>query len=505
MLFRQVTFFFILLCLSVSISFANPLPISAKTTQYLTWFLSSSSQGDKHSVQYVQLEIDALLSKIDGNKHIKKGGNKGIKALNKLLTKEYFQAYDQLASFDMIFKTKTYNEATASALYLFIFEHLQWSYYLSHDMNSLLPIVEDKEDKICVLSKSLVASEEDQQQFVHDYLVVLEALQEIRSIPTESSKKMILFKRHYMSSSRKISPEELAGELYFQQALKKYIQKDYEQALLYLHRTDQLYRLPRNQIIRKICLLQQAVSKDEYTPKDIEELFVLHKEHPLPATKAALFKAYYHEISLVFEEPKDMEKRAQLVKSKYLKVIEKDPLFTQNVERIFLSKAAEHYSNTDNGKQTRAYIDSLYFHWPSNKEVQELIAALLVNDIPQQQHYNKGITQIEVLKEKYPFLYNNKLIGDFHLKYLSERIRYYFENDMPQSGIDAIDEFERYLQAYGPTKKVDIWLTTTYASASYYYFSLEDYTNAKYFINKGLLLQPDNHFFQHRAELLANY
>lgn len=497
----------LLLIIACSLTiWAKPSSLSSATTsQYLSLFLGSSSQDDKHSIKYVQLEIETLLKKVDNNKQILKGGSKGIKALNKLLGKEYFQNYNQLASFDMIFKTKTYNEATASALLLFILEHLQWEYYLLHEVNILSPIVLDKEDKINVLPENLRATQADKQQFINDYLVLLKELQEISHIPSEATQKTTLFQKNYISTTKKLSVQELAGELYFQQALKKYIYKDYSKALDYLHKTDQLYRLPRNQIIRKACLFQQIPTGEKYTEDELNRLILLHKTHPLPATKAQLFKAYYYEVNVAFGAKKKAITKATKVKHKYLKLIEKDPLFEQSVERIYLSKAAQYYSSINDNKKSLAYIDSLYYHWPSNKDVQSLITTLLVNKVSASQPYNQGITQVEVLKTKYPFLYNNKLIGDLHLNFLSQRIRYYFEHDMPQSGIDGLEEFERYLTIYGPTQKIGIWLITTYASASYYYFLKEDYENAKYFINKGLLLQPDNKFFQHRSELLSNY
>jgi hypothetical protein len=65
--------------------------------------------------------------------------------------------------------------------------------------------------------------------------------------------------------------------------------------------------------------------------------------------------------------------------------------------------------------------------------------------------------------------------------------------------------FENYLSKYGRVDRVELWLTTVYASASTYYFQEADYVKAREMANKALSLMPGSEYFAHRIEVLNQY
>lgn len=118
--------------------------------------------------------------------------------------------------------------------------------------------------------------------------------------------------------------------------------------------------------------------------------------------------------------------------------------------------------------------------------------------------YEQGIILLNQYIEKYPF-WNTKPMYRIGGCISTPASALLFENQQEDKALKAMAVFENLLAKYGRVERVDMWLTTVYASASTYYFQKADYFMAREMARKALTLMPDNEYFAHRVEVLQQY
>ncbi len=473
------------------------------TDDHLTHFLATSPEVNKEAVGYIRKQLAELFLYFDEKKIQKKTAKHAVKLINKHLQQTYLIVEKEWAGFEDIFKKKTYNSTTASAIYVLVLEHFKMPYTLTQKPEGIT-IILHKKKKSAVLFQPQKRHKNNIEVFKNEYLELLEQLNILSrdSLSTDQLDK--LFYQYYMPAEMPLNAVQLTGNLYFIQAMKKFKSRNYSNAIELLYKAQMFLPLPRNQVIKQATLYQLAGTIDIRKTADIQYLFSLYKSFPIPEIKQEVLFSF-RQIADYFLHKKGDQIKYKSLFQQYYSVLKDNRTLRNKLEKIYFSELAAYFAQLNRTDIVLQYMDSLYTRWPENKEINHIIANKFVKSISQNKDNDQGIKQIEYQMSKYPFLRRNKTIQDCHLMYYSRKGRDFFENGSVYDGINTLEAFDRMAKKYKRTPHLDLWVKTIYIPASYYYFADKNYEEALRLIKRALVYFPDDSFLNHRLELLQNY
>lgn len=475
-------------------------PLGNKVDDHLKLYLATSPQNDSNALKYIQLELKSLFSNLEEQKLGKKSSSKTAALLEGHLSNNFLKKYDPYAGFEQLFKSGAYNEATRTALISLIFEQFNLPYEINHD-GLFLATTLKMDGKSRPLFEEAVEQKKD--RFKKDYI---QLLKDLKMISEEQSKgdEDKLFSRYYMERSGGITPSQLAGNLYYLEALSYYEKKDYSATMARLQKAQLLYPSPRNGVIRQACLFQLARRVNYRTREGLTDLFNLYRQYPVTEVKNELIRVFtkiadYQIIQR--QSPDDLK-----IFHRYFEdQLRSDPSVLASIDRVFYVKLARYYAIHNNKDSLLKYIDMLYVQWPGEEAVQKVLSGFLMESLHRVVDYEKGIVLLNQYIEKYPFLEYNQDVQDRRLYFHSMRVRHFFESQEESKALKAMAIFNSHLSKYGRVERIDMWLTTVYASATTFYFQEDNFVRAREIASQALRLMPDNEYFAHRLDVLQQY
>ena len=368
-------FFSIFIFNNVLIS--SPLHSSKKIETYLDWFLESSAHPDTNAASYIRIELQSVFTEIEKDSKWKKQSAKTFENLETLLKDRFFSNYNNYATFQQLFKDKSFNAATAAALYVIIFEAYEIPFQIeqSHFAIDLIVFPEDKKIRLHMLSDQKRALM-DQEHFNEEYINLLKALKVIEDKELIAPRKQQIISSYYLPDQHTITPQQLSGELHFLQALALYHQKRYDLAIKHLEFADQQYPLARNGIIRRACMLQTSTSKGDPSTDNSSQIFELYKKHPLQEYRRSILDNFNNECLFIIEKEKKSDK-IDKVYHRYKEGLSFAPDVLHELHLIYLSRKGSFYVKNDNYYKAENYIDSLFSLKPNDKNVQTIIRSFV--------------------------------------------------------------------------------------------------------------------------------
>ncbi|MCB0650798.1 MAG: hypothetical protein KDC85_05940 [Saprospiraceae bacterium] len=475
-------------------------PFGDAVVDHLKLYLATAPQNDSNALKYIQLELKSLFAHLEEQKFGKKSPAKSAELLEDYLSATFLKQYDAYASFEQLFKTGTYNDATRAALVSLVLEQFNMPFEIRHD-GLLISSVLKTEGKNNLLFEAEDKSKE--VRFRSNYIQLLRDLKML-SAEEEGQDEEHLFKKYYKDKDGAVTPGQLAGNLYYLEALNYYKKQDYVAAMNRLQKAQLLYPLPRNGVIRQACMFQLARRVNFKTKEGLTDLFNLYKQYPVIEVKQELVSVFtkiadYQIIEK--QEPNGLKPFHTF----FAEELSNDKELLSRIDRVYYLKMARYYAIHNHRDSLVKYIDRLYVQWPHEEAVQKVLSGFLMESLHRVVDYEQGIILLNQYIEKYPFLEYKTDVQDRRLYFHSLRVRYFFENQQEDKALKAMAVFENLLAKYGRVERVDMWLTTVYASASTYYFQKADYFMAREMARKALTLMPDNEYFAHRVEVLQQY
>lgn len=474
-----------------------------KTKDFLKYYLATSPEINKEAVAYIKSQLNELFQYFERKNLRKKSPKRAVKLINEHLYHTYFLLKKEWVGFEDVFKKKTYNHTTASALYILILEHFDLPYTISQKQEGII-ITLHKKKKTATLLEPKKQETLAFQNFKNYYIELLKELNIIEKTTFNKAENDSLFTHYYMPPESPLNAVQITGNLYFIQAMQTFKEKKYSSTIDLLYKAQMFLPLPRNQVMKQATLYQLAGSIDIRKTADIQYLFSIYKAFPIPEIKQELLFSF-RQIAEYFLHKKNDKLKYQSLFQQFYQVLKEDRLLRNKLEKIYFSELAAYYAQQKRTDIVLQYMDSLYTRWPENEEINHIIANKFVKSIRETQDYDYGIKQIEYQMNRYPFLRDNKTIQDCHLMYYSRRGRDYFETEEIYEGIKMLETFEILAKKYKHTPNFDMWVKTIYIPASYAYFADKSYEEALSLIKKALVYLPDDSFLNHRLELLMNY
>jgi tetratricopeptide (TPR) repeat protein len=475
-------------------------PFGNATEDQLKLYLATAPQNDQHAFDYIKLELKSVFANLEQQKFGKKSPARTVALLRDYLETKLLKKYDPYVSFEQLFKSGTYNDATRAAVVSLILTHFQIPFEMRHEGLFVSTIVKMEGKNLPVFDPMDPASE---LRFKSSYSQLLKDLKLLSRDEAEMDDEA-LFKKFYKDQDGTITPGQLAGNMYYNEALEAYRQKEYVASMNKLQKAQLLYPMPRNGVIRQACMFQLARRINFKSLAGLTDLFNLYNQYPVVEVKHELVSVFtkiadYHIIQK--QDPDALHPFHEHFANK----LKNDKELMASIDRVYYVKLARYYAIHNQRESLVKYIDLLHQRWPNEVAVQNVLAGFLMESLHRVVNYETGITQLNDFIAKYPFLEYKPEVQDRRLYFHSLRVRHFFENQQLENATKAMIVFEDHLSKYGRVDRVDMWLTTVYASASTYYFQEADYIKAREMANKALSLMPGNEYFAHRVEVLRQY
>ncbi len=500
---RFFCWFFLTVLLAPAAS-ATESPKAGQLAEKLALVLPGNSQAVLSARLYAETELKGMIVDLRKDKVGRRSLRKSAQRLERYVLNRFLRRHDGFASFEQLFKDKTYSQATAVALYAILAEEFGYTYAIRSDLWSLSILLDPMGESITLaipLPKGNATV--SKQAFQQNYLDLLRASgllseQEWQRSPDD------IFARYYYGETDKMTFRQLAGYLQYLEALGQYRLQRHDLALWHIEQAQLLYNRPVHAVLRRAILFQLAVHQNNTTREGLYYLFLLWEEKPDLDLRNDIVQRYINVADDYLLKQKKEVSFDSLHQYFQRKSLAHPDLAKQLREIYFLKKAAFHASQS----RTTALLDdmdSLYQYRPTDPDVQHILATLLVWSLRGQRDWKIGLPSVTTYAKRFPFLSERPEFKDLDLFYRAEQIRYFYDADDPVQGLPHLQAFETLLLRYGPTPRHKLWILTAYLGASNYYFRLTDYANARYFLDRAYLLSPDDPYLQHRRLLLLNY
>ncbi len=478
-------------------------PQGVEAADRIRLFLASSKDNAFAVADFAQNQLQNTLRRIESARAGKKTRAKDLEPVHETLKSRYFRQYDPFSDFGSLFKSGHYNEYTAAALYVIVLDHLGYKYELKAGLETVQLIIQTA-DQSQPLGEILTFGGKKDKNLTADYVNIW---QDLSLIPAGQSRQSLVQtwnQRYAEDGTEPINPYQLAGLLYYKRAAIDYADRQFVMAAHTLDKARTLYPTPLYEPLLAACKLQLAASLPMESDR-LAPLFDLYEAFPAPAVRKELIKRFALLTEQFTKKQQEQPGRLDALYREFCKRMKNDPAGLNLIREIFYVGQAEHYAAASNTPRVIEYMDTIYRFRPDDPQVQDILSRLLVRSLNKRRDFEECLLILEQYKKQYPFLVSNPHFRDLELFYLSERIRHRFDADRLGDGSRELENFEKLLAQSGPTPRGVLWITTAYASASYYYFRQKDYPNARLMIARGLTLAPDDAFLVHRSALLLNY
>lgn len=450
---------------------------------------------------YAKQRLSKVCLELEAEKIAKLKPHKAVVKLEAAVQAHFLLQYQPFANLDMLFKNGMYDPTTAAAVYALTMRFLGIPHALQlHEGGVLLTAY--PADLNHVVGGRKATDAQQHQAFQDAYMSVLMNVgflpEQVWSQPHEQ-----LFLQYYTGGQRVINIQELAGFLYYQQALQAFKGKDWNRVLLELQHARRLTNWPVYDVLQRAVWIQLTVNPDpkssDSTTEYLWKLWAIAPGAPWQSALLAQFNAAVGALPKPGIWPMD---------SLYMTYSERfaghDDALLQLREMYFLQRARFHAREGLTAK-VMEYMDSLYVLRPTDTDVHNVLAGMLVWSLRTERSFALGLELIAFYERKYPFLGNNSLFHDQHLFYQAERLRYHFDADEGAEGLRYFEMFEQLIARTGRTPRFDSWITTGYLAASNYHFRQGQYQQALNYITQARVHAPTDPYLDHQETLLRRY
>lgn len=450
---------------------------------------------------YAKQRLSAVCLALEAEKISKLKPHKAIVKLEAAVQAQFLLQYHPFANLDMLFKNGMYDPTTAAAVYALTMRFLELPHALQLQDGGVVLTAYPAELNHIVGGRK--ATDAQQHEAFQD--AYMSVLMNVGFLPEQAwtQPKAELFVQYYTGGQRAINMQELAGFLYYQQALQAYKGKDWNAVLVQLQHARQLTDWPVYDVLKRAVWIQLATSPDlKSADSTTEYLWKLWGIAPGAPWQSALLAQFNTAIGTLPKPgiwPMD---------SLYLTYSERfaghNDALLQLKAMYFLQRARFHAREGSTGK-VMDYMDSLYLLRPTDTDVHDVLAGMLVWSLRTERSFAQGLELIAFYERKYPFLASNALFQDQHLFYQAERLRYYFDADDVAAGLQHFQAFEQLIARTGRTPRFDSWITTGYLAIANYYFRQGEYRQTLNYLTQARVHAPTDPYLDHQETLLRRY
>jgi hypothetical protein len=457
--------------------------------------------------QFLYQRVSLLFNQLENDKIGRKSTKKKIKKISARLEGDVLKTYDPNAQLADAFRNGRYNDATAALITALVFEKFGVAYegYVNHWEAYLIADPDHHAAEIYQPGhqKHKPAAE---TAFRRDYLEVLRAtlLEDLPNMSTEEVDK--LFNRYYYQPGKKLTFGQLTAFLQFRLAQSAYRAKDYLLTVELLEIALSKEERPAFLVLRKAAELQiKAINRPE-VEGDISTLFQQWAEAPnnkyLPA---ALLQHFDEQQRLLIAESR-LGEATELLSDYLSRAPASKTTWSGEMSRLQQYRLLSHHFLNDNISKARRLAEKLYAGNPENERVKYLLGEIVIDQLRRSRSTGQVfINAVETAARDFPFIREQERFADLFLRELAWKVRDIFAEGNGPGGEDALRTFRNSLIDIPLNESRNVWTLTAFIAASNYYFRVEDYGRARFYVDEGIKYNGNDEYLLHRRDLLARY
>ena len=483
-----------------------PLPGSARATlaeldAQLELLLPGAGLQEQSARAYAKQQLATLFAQLEKHKIDKKKPHQALALLRSEVEGTFLLSYTPYAEINLLFKRGQYDQATATALYALVFQHLEMPYALQVQGSEIV-LVADLEDNNQVVRIPGTGGRQTERDQIFQQLY-LDLLRNLNFIPQNewSRPPEEVFHTYYLGNDDQLTLAELADFLYYRQALSAYNDKAWTLALGLLAKTNPSASRPVYAVLERAIWLQIANTGDN-SPGTMAYLWKLWQASPGDPWQGELLRRFSTITSTL---PKPGKWAIDSVYGVFNDRFARSPAAQLQLREMYFLQQARCQAKLGNSQLVMDFMDSLYLLRPHDTGIHNVLGGMLVWSLRAKREFGPGLESIQFYESRYPFLRSNLLFQDQHLFYLAERVRALLDSEDEAPGMAAFQDFKDLARRTGRTPRYDSCITTSYLAVSNFYFRKGNYSQALATMADALRAAPGDSYLAHRVEVLRRY
>jgi len=456
---------------------------------------------------FLYQRISLMFVSLENDKVARKSTKKKIRRITAAIRRGYLRTYAADARLADAFRTGSYNDATAALLTALAFEHFEVNYegYVDH-WEVHLVADPDKRAEVIYAPAHKKQDEGRRAAFRKDYLEVLRATI-LEDVPAMSAAEVDkLFERYYYPPGRKLSFGQLSAFLQYRRAQAAYRAGEYQLAVNLLETAMTKEERPAFLVLRKAAELQLKAIIAPEVEGDIPTLFAQWREMPDNKYLPAAILQHFDEIQrLLLAEDRLIE--ADELLADYLGKAPADmSAWTKDMTDLHRYRLLRHHFTNGRPDLARRLAEKLFSQDPENESLKFILGEIIIDELRRKRAKGTEFSKaVEGAAVRYPFIRTQERFADLHLRELAWKVRDDYERDDAFAGAESLSRFRAALIDIAIDEDRSVWTLTAFIAASNYYFRLEDYVQARFFVEEALRYNANDKYLLHRRDLLAKY
>ena len=460
------------------------------SSDFFSMFYVADFDGTIGDIESTRRSVYHFIKQYGTEKFSSSSNKKKAKRIFNDVHDRFFKKYEALSFFHIIFNNGEFNCVSATALYAYIFESLNYDYKIRLMPNHVYIILFPESDDILIETtnplKGYVSRDNKTKREYIDFLKnsKLISLDEYNSYSANE-----LFQK-YFYADKTISLKELVGVQYYNSGLNLFNQQKWKEALHEFEKAKLFYQGPEIDYLLWVSINNYFAVENRRNVDDILYLAKLNsysKTDLVNKNIIAQFNTYIVHYLHNNSDPYTLTKAYNLIDSVIVDSAinhEVDFVYSYEMGRFFLQKGDYSKSND--------YFHNSLSSKPKNIDAQSAFIQTLGSKIESLER-DEAIEFMNTTWESYPHLHNNTMFGTMlGTMHLVAAIDHFNEKKI-SAGLEQLDKFEVF---YTNNKTIQVYsdlVGEAYSAGAVYYFGRGQYSKARSLINRGLEISPNSY------------
>jgi tetratricopeptide (TPR) repeat protein len=466
---------------------------------YLSLFLAVSPSTDKELAEKVNQMIILESDRINDKKFGKKTDEKKVKSIYEWVNKDILYIYKEQALFRDIFSTGNFNCLTASAYYGFMFTNLGIGFEFRESSNHVHPVAFPNTLQIKVETTDPVFGfqyfdTKIKAQFVN-YLLSSKV---ISKEEVAASSIDLIFNKYYFPESS-IGMRELAGLQYLNDALNNFGQDNFTYAFDQIQKAYFLYPSDKISTVM-LFLLSRCLAETNYKNVEDASLLVYASRYVGNVLDKGTFISEFYALT---DKVLLQRSQAELYDSifEFLMKQMDEGEARKAVELEYYYQKGELLMTTFRVKEALSYFEKALLLEPNNLDIQTNTVKSLAFSFGTASN-QEIVSTIENFVLNFPVMQTNESFLSLQMLGYLQLAEEKFDFEKAAEGEILLKKFENLFHLHPGISIQYEKVSDAYSSAAVYYFKRNDIVTARNYLNRGLLVSPENYQLMYRLRAL---
>ncbi|OAV45441.1 hypothetical protein [Lewinella sp. 4G2] len=492
----------IVLLTIAQVTLAQSLPTSLRS------LVPGETPAAANERQYLYAEFRDLYQDLRKEEKLdRRSTKKKIKKMRSYLEDEVFRHYDAKATLTDVFRSGSYNDATAASVMALALNEFEVDYdlYVDHFYVRLETDPDGKDIDVNYYVEEDITSEA-KESFRSNYLILLgeTLLPDLKERSPQDP--FATFKEYYYNPSQALSLKQLGAYLQLRYAQVAYGEENFARSQSLLELAEGNDSRAAFLVFEKAVELASQPPPLQYESGSLDEMFAVWQANPDHATAPPAILRHFDEQQRIILATTDPGKTRNLLADYLERAPDGQTEWTSQMMQLQGLRMMEHYIAVGDLRAARLEAAELYQGFPEVSSYKQMLSNLIIAEVNKESLSGQAFKQrLLQLSGTYPFLLNSGQFANEGLREQALTIRDLYAGDRPDLALPAVEDFRRSVGRLSVNKIRSIWTLTAFYAASDYHFRIADYPGALRFIDEALSYAPNDPFLNHRRSVLVKY